>query len=57
MCIFYEWEGAWTGFLGQTAIAITFDRGDDVPLMQKYQTQRNVNLDLTRHKRTEFKLN
>lgn len=55
MFIFDEWEGAWTGFLGRTAIAVTFDRGDDVPLMQKYQTQPDVNLDLTRHKRTELK--
>lgn len=35
--IFDEWEGAWTGFLGRTAIAVTFVRDDDVPLMQKYQ--------------------
>lgn len=45
--IFDEWEDAWAGLLWRTAIAVAFVRVDDVPLMQKYQTQPNVNLKLT----------
>lgn len=45
--IFVEWEDARTGLPCGTAIAVTFDRDDDAPLVQKYQMQPNVNREYT----------
>lgn len=44
--IYVEWMDARTGLSDANAMAVMFDRNDDAPLMQKYQTQPDVCLKL-----------